>query len=118
MPRGGPAGNPRLTTTNASTGTNLGTCLVRDTRCLCATGTAPEYRWGAGTVCATGDSCGPAPRGRTPPTRGFRLWRTSLEVGNADAGVCVVLSCKGRKRSQPDTEAGGTTRRKATLTGA
>jgi hypothetical protein len=29
-----------------------------------------------------------------------------------------VLSCKGRKRSQPDTEAGGTTRRKATLTGA
>jgi len=24
------------------------------------------------------------------------LWRTPLEVGNADAGVCVVLSCKGR----------------------
>src|SRR4029077_12453013 len=28
----------------------LGTCPGRDTRCLCATGTAPEYRWDAGIV--------------------------------------------------------------------
>ena len=44
MPRGQAGENPRLTMTNASTGGYLGTCPGRDTRCLCATGTAPEYR--------------------------------------------------------------------------
>ena len=48
----------------------------------------------------------------------FRLWRTPLGVGNADAWVCVVLSCKGSKAEAKGWKAGGTTRRKATLTGA
>ena len=50
MPRGGPAANPRLTMTNASTDGNLGTCPGRDTRCLCASGAAPAYRWDAGIL--------------------------------------------------------------------
>src|SRR6201986_4852633 len=50
MPRGGTAPNPRLSMTNASTSRYLGTCPGRDTRCLCASGTAPEYRWDAGIV--------------------------------------------------------------------
>src|SRR5260370_39192817 len=84
-----------MATTNASTDDNLGTCPVRDTRCLCATGTAPEYRWGAGTVCTW--------RRLRPRSVGgwFRLWRTPLGVGNADAWVCVVLRSKDRK-PEPD----------------
>src|SRR5947199_518247 len=35
--------------------------------------------------------------GHTRPASGFRLWRTPLGVGNAEAWVCVVLSSKGRK---------------------
>src|SRR5271157_4425359 len=91
MPRGGPAGNPRLTMMNASTGGDLGTCPVRDTRCLCATGTSPEYRWDTG-IARQAAAVWPRSVGEW-----FRLWRTPLGVGNADAGVCVVLSCKGRK---------------------
>src|SRR5208283_5564320 len=108
MPHGGPAENPRLTMTNASTNGNLGTCRVRDTRCLCATGTTPEYQWDAGIVCPV------AAVTATLRVR-FRLWRTRLGVGNADAGVCVVLSCKGRK-PEPDGyyRPEGTRRRKAT----
>src|SRR5260370_26749080 len=49
----------------------------------------------------------------------FRLWRTPLGVGNADARVCVVLSSKDRKPETGRTlNPSGTTRRKATLTGA
>ena len=46
------------------------------------------------------------------------MWRTPLGVGNADAWVCVVLSCKGRKPKPEGYQAGGMTRRKATLTRA
>src|SRR2546429_542457 len=56
--------------------------------------------------------------GRARPASGFRLWRTPLGVGNAEAWVCVVLSCKGSKAEARRPKAGGTTRRKATLTGA
>ena len=46
---------------------------------------------------------------------GFRLWRTRLGEGKADAGVGVVLFCKDRQQpSQPDAGAGGTMKRKAT----
>jgi hypothetical protein len=90
LPRGWPAGNPGLTMTNASTAGHW--VHVRlDARCLCATGIAPEYRWGAGTVCRL------VTVAVTRPAGGFRLWRTPPGVGNAEAWVCVVLSCKGRK---------------------
>jgi len=31
---------------------------------------------------------------------GFRLWRTPAGYGKPDAGVCVVLCCKGCKASE------------------
>jgi len=112
MPRGQAGRKSQTDHDECINGRYLGRCLARDTRCLCATGTAPEYRWGAGivlllaTVWAT-LACG-----------WFRLWRTPPGVGNADGWVCVVLSCKGRKLKPEGRKAGGTTRRKATLTGA
>src|SRR5208337_1756669 len=74
---------------------NLGTCPVRDTRCLCATGTAPAYRWDAGIVCPV------AAVTATLRVR-FRLLRTRVGVGSADCVVCIVLGCRDKSPCQPD----------------
>ena len=91
MPRGGPARNPRLTVTNAST-PGIWVHVQLETHGACV---LPVLRPSTG-----GTQALRIKRWQLPPRsvgEWFRLWRTPLGVGNADAGVCVVLSCKGRK---------------------
>src|SRR5437868_11037561 len=84
-----------------------------ETHGACVLPVLPPSAGGAQASCVTGHRLG-----RARPASGFRLWRTPLGVGNAEAWVCVVLSCKGSKAEARRPKAGGTTRRKATLTGA
>jgi hypothetical protein len=100
MPRDWAAENPRPIMTSASTGRHW-VHLQPETHGACVLPVRPPSTGGAQAPCddwqqlRSRSACG-----------WFRLWRTPLGVGNADAGVCVVLSCKGRKLKPEGREAG------------
>ena len=91
MPRDSTAENPRLTMTNASTG-GIWVMVQLETHGACVLPVRIRSTGGAQAPCddwqqlRSRSACG-----------WFRLWRTPLGVGNAEAWVCVVLSCKGSK---------------------
>ena len=83
--------NPRLTMTNAST-TAIWVHVRLETHGACVLPVLPPSTGGTQASPVRWRQLRPRSVGEW-----FRLWRTPLGVGNADAGVCVVLSCKGRK---------------------